>query len=553
MVYEWDNFKDECYRLYITERKSLEDIMQHMKETHQFAPSKRAFQTQFKRWNFPSKQNPAHRNVDLVTRVKELWEQNYSQRDMLRTLNEEGFQIKERELMRVRAKNRWLLRIPNGQKATPAEVAFENELLAAAAELQGDAVSKDDTTVIPAVTEEVPEEVVKKRKERHEKMQAESDERWAAKKRRRRTRDYAGIPADPPGPPRFPSELTLGESMQNLSMIPEVYKEARMDFQRICEDENIIKKTLAGTDKWAAAKRRLIEENAHLNAVFADPIDRPGKELALDVICTDVTKRMRTVETRMTIVDAKNILTINPEQSRQIRDSFYRILQNDHFTSKLETGPDHWNDLKEQWIQSTPMLQEIMREDQDLGILAKKKKALEVLCRDVMKRLRDAQKRDDGTSIPVTTPAKKRIPSPSVAPPLPAAPPGNFELDMQIDPSLLQPLEQHADQSVVQDEGHDIVSALPPIAVYVRPHTDSDIHAKDKMFLTTLAMRTYTELEQAILSKWPDSIIAKLQGVTKAPGGGMMEFPVDGDDELYAYLEHVAGSKVVFVVHLNRA
>lgn len=54
--------------------------MQYMKEAHQFAPSKRAFQTQFKRWDFPSKQNPAHRNVDLVTRVKELWEQNYSQR-----------------------------------------------------------------------------------------------------------------------------------------------------------------------------------------------------------------------------------------------------------------------------------------------------------------------------------------------------------------------------------------------------------------------------------------------------------------------------------------
>jgi len=37
---------------------------------------------------------------------------------MLRILNEEdGFDIKERELMRVRAKNRWLLRVPNGMKA----------------------------------------------------------------------------------------------------------------------------------------------------------------------------------------------------------------------------------------------------------------------------------------------------------------------------------------------------------------------------------------------------------------------------------------------------
>lgn len=37
---------------------------------------------------------------------------------MLRILLAEGFDIKERELMRVRAKNRWLLRVPNGTKNT---------------------------------------------------------------------------------------------------------------------------------------------------------------------------------------------------------------------------------------------------------------------------------------------------------------------------------------------------------------------------------------------------------------------------------------------------
>jgi hypothetical protein len=41
---------------------------------------------------------------------------------MLRILNEEdGFEIKERELMRVRAKNRWLLRVPNGMKTRKRE------------------------------------------------------------------------------------------------------------------------------------------------------------------------------------------------------------------------------------------------------------------------------------------------------------------------------------------------------------------------------------------------------------------------------------------------
>ena len=536
-----------------------------MKEHHTFAPSKRAFQTQFKRWDFPSKQNPAHRNVDLVTRVRELWEQNYSQRDMVKTLNEEGFQIKERELMRVRAKNRWLLRIPNGQKATPEEDAFQQELLDAAYGMTEEHVplAPKDTEALAVspsapVAGEVPEEIVRKRKERHEKMKAESDERWASKKRRRRTRDYAGIPADPPGPPRFPSETTLGESMEFLSLDGELYKQVRADFQAICEDMRIIKKTLAGTDKWALAKSRLIQENNHLNVVFADPQSRSSKDLALDVICTDVTKRMRTVETRMTIVDAKNALGVNPEQSRQIRNSFYLILQNDHFTSKLETGPEHWNELKEQWIASTPLLQNLMSADQDVVLLANKRKALEVLCRDVMKRLRDAQKRDDSKdvmtpkpTIPKTTPPSRPktiaepILSPAPAPTtasMPAQPiTNNFELsDLQIDPSLLQTTDF---ESAPQE----------PIVVYIKPHHQSQVHATDKMFLATLTMRKYSELGEMIRNKWKDSVIVRIEGLATTSNGNKVPFPIEDDDELEAYLDHVQGSKIIFLAQVNQA
>jgi len=487
---------------------------------------------------------------------------------MVKTLNDEGFQIKERELMRVRAKNRWLLRIPNGQKASPEDVQLEAQLLAAAAEdtaqdgqdpqPQSPAAvpaSAPASGAVPAPPEEVvPDDVLRKRKERHDKMQAESDERWANKKRRRRTRDYAGIPADPPGPPRFPSETTLGESMDFLEMNPELYKEARADFQRICEDMRIIKKTLAGTDKWQAAKNRLIQENAHLNAVFANPDKRQAKDLALDVIATDVTKRMRTMDTRMTIVDAKNILGVNPEQSRQIRNSFYIILQNDHFTSKLETGPEHWNELKDQWILCTPMLQEIMREDQDPSLLDRKKKALEVLCRDVMKRLRDAQKRDDGTVKPPTpkpTPARKE--KPAMAPPLPAL----DTSDLQIDPSILADTATaataHAQPTPETPASAPAPNPTTPIPVYVKPHTESTIHARDKMFLSQLSTRTYAELTHIIMSKWSDSAIVKIEGMAKAPTGSDIAFTIDGDDELDAYLDHVQGAKVVFVVQVNQA
>lgn len=48
--------------------------------------------------------------------MKELWENNTSQRDMMTILTQEGFDIKERELMRVRTINRWLLRARNSNK-----------------------------------------------------------------------------------------------------------------------------------------------------------------------------------------------------------------------------------------------------------------------------------------------------------------------------------------------------------------------------------------------------------------------------------------------------
>jgi hypothetical protein len=91
--------------------------------------------------------------------------------------------------MRVQAKNRWLLRIPKGQKTTPEEATLQAELLAAAALPDGEGIDQFPQTAI----DDVPEEIVRKRKERHDQLQQESDERWASKKRRRRTREYAGL------------------------------------------------------------------------------------------------------------------------------------------------------------------------------------------------------------------------------------------------------------------------------------------------------------------------------------------------------------------------
>lgn len=52
-----------------------------------------------------------------MERIRQLWEKNTSQKEMLRVLKGDGYEISDRGMMRVRAKNRWLLRVPNGVKS----------------------------------------------------------------------------------------------------------------------------------------------------------------------------------------------------------------------------------------------------------------------------------------------------------------------------------------------------------------------------------------------------------------------------------------------------
>ncbi|KAF7592838.1 hypothetical protein BBP40_012373 [Aspergillus hancockii] len=573
MVYDWDGKRDICYQMYIKDKKALEEIMEYMKNVYQFAPShgisKRAFQTQFKRWGFPSKQNPAHKNVELVARVKQLWERNTSQRDMLRILNEEGFEIKERELMR-------------SSMQTSVQLPEDVDLLALQQEVYKTEGPFNDADTLPTDTISphppspgLSPEVLVKRKERLERLKAESAERWVTRKRRRRTRGWAGLPADPPGPPRFPSETTIDESKKHLNLDNAMYRQIRDQFQRICEDAGFIKKTVAGPEKWQEAKNKLIQESQHLQQVFwEDPNQLDAKALALDVVCTDVTKRMRTLERRMTIAEAKNALGINPEESRQIRNAFYNTLKADHFTSKLEAGDEHWRKLKEQWIQNSELLQRILASGPADCEHFTKSKALEVLCRDVMKRLRDDQtKRDPSRK---HSDARSHIHSPDLgsshigstlssgitngistlaSQALASAPVASSDLgDLQIDPSLLQAANDPSfTASNHQDSGQAfgyvdplLGSSAMQTPVYLRIHSQSPLHGDSKTWIEKLTTRSVTELRQLVNARYSDTFITKIEGIDKDENGNEISFLVDEDHELDAYLTHVQGRKASF-------
>ncbi len=347
-----------------------------------------------------------------------------------------------------------------------------------------------------------------------------------------------------------------------------------------------------------------------MQAVFWGNADnQEAKKLALDVVCTDVTKRMRTLERRMTIAEAKNALGINPEESRIVRNAFYQTLKADHFTSKLEAGDEHWKELKAQWIEESDLLKAILAPGDTDPKHEEKVKAMEVLCRDVMKRLRDDQTKRDPTR-------KKKFDSKFTANAgLPQYDANhqldNFQLgphgaliqaaahaqaqaqaqaqqshanvqnrgqpqghsmpdhtDMQIDPSLLlaaandpsllaQRHGQFAEQQYVDQQyaAQAAQAAFPhpqiSTAVYFRLHPASDIQADSRLWVSTLTSVSVDELRHLVASKFPGTITGRVEGIVKEGNGNEMNLPIDQDEELDAYLANAV--KPMFSVQLMHA
>lgn len=178
------------------------------------------------------------------------------------------------------------------------------------------------------------------RMQRLNDLQRESDERLRSGKRRRRIRGYSHFPPDAPDvEPRYSSETTLDECKAFLNLTNDHYTTIRKDFQTICEEMGIIKKTECADGVWEESKRRLTRGNMHLSAMM-HPLqpEQEKKANALDCLCMDVTKRMRVAGKAITIAEANNILGINPRESKEIRRSLYEIFTSDAFESRLLAG-----------------------------------------------------------------------------------------------------------------------------------------------------------------------------------------------------------------------
>ena len=391
------------------------------------------------------------------------------------------------------------------------------------------------------------------------------------------------MPADPPGPPRFPSETTLDEAKSFLGLDSARYRQVRHQFQEICEQDEIVKKTTAGSEKWQAAKDKLIHGNLHLHGIFFDDVTRlDQKYLSLDVLCTDVTKRLRSAGQKMTLADAKNIVGVNPDESRRMRETFYDLLKANGFTTKLETGDEEWADIKRQWTEKSDIVRRVVARGEEDPAYDKKKKALEIICRDVMKRLRDDQNRrnpsrksqahvEPGSESalgetqhdlhgPTPTSAIPNSPSRSVAQLLSS--------DLQIDPSLLLAA---SDPSVTADiQAHEALqyadTTYPnnpyapqtgPVPVYFRLNPLSQTqHLQQpikQLWLNTLTSGSLQELSELATKDFPNSIVTRIEGLVPDLSGNDVPFILDHEDELGAYLAHITGGKATFSVTIAPA
>ena len=343
------------------------------------------------------------------------------QKEMVEILVGEGFEVGEREVARIRHKNGWQLRAtgcmstaatpglptPGRQWAHPLEAGAAGDgtgvedHVGDGARLGAQGGHEDQSNhwnygaagLEPAEAQLQQESLdamrEAHREHRKRQLEAESDEKWLTKKRRRRILGYGHLPADPPGmPPRFPSETSLTEAKAILQLDKAAYLLLRENFYNMLIAENVSKKTLIAPEKWEGLKDQLVRESMHLRAMMWDPADMDKKRLAIEIICNDVTKRVRDERRKITLMDAKTLAGLNPDESKKAIAALYNILVEENFTSKLVDGVEQFEALKQRWIAGLEPLRRIAAEDPSDPEHARRVKAVNRLANDATRRYR---------------------------------------------------------------------------------------------------------------------------------------------------------------------
>ncbi|KAK1817191.1 hypothetical protein LTR12_008381 [Friedmanniomyces endolithicus] len=585
--YDWDDKKDVCYQLFVVEKKSINEIITHFANHFGVAETELPRRQFTDKWHFPprkEKRKPED-EAAIVERMRQLWEQNMLVAKMQETLDDEGWGVGLSEFQKLRRINGFTRRVNDGAHVgAPARKRKRGE--AEVMEEPGDqawtvAGSSAGATVSAYQKPSMSQGEATRRANRLAQIQFDSDNALLTRRRRRRIRNYGHLPPDAPNmAPRYNTETTLDECKAFLHLNNDMYTAIRQDYEVICRDMGIErKKTFLSNGMWQASKDRLVRENMHLSGVM-HPLqpDLDRKATAVDVICSDVTKRMRDQPKRLTVADANNGLGLNPSDSKELRKMFYGILDDDQFTTRLACGDEHWNELRHIWNASSPLLQQVMAEGDPHKI-----RCVDVLCRDATKRRnddyvrkgpnrREPQQRVSGPgpgsarapvaakkgkiavtptkSAPAVAKEPKKTPTKKVTKihaKTSAAAAANSALGTQA-----QPIDADRLDPALSAISNPYTAVEPlSIPVYFRLSPQSQIIGHHpRLWLGKLTARTVSAVHQAATSKAGAAQVTKVHGLIKNEDGSEDSYLIEGDEELDVYLG-AAGEKASFLVVLE--
>ncbi|KAL7956730.1 hypothetical protein V8C34DRAFT_287640 [Trichoderma compactum] len=366
MVYEWEKYREVIFQLYIKDGCKLSQVMDHLDSEYSFTPRKRALQHQIHDWGYLKLQHRVKPALPL-DRVRELWEQNLSWQRITQQLNQEGIEVTEQEVTKFCKANG----LYNGQgtrarsKSSQSGISQPSPL-----SFPDGAHSGDESMVLRRTSSASSSEYFhpKSGESRHAKR---SNWTKAFPLRRRK------------------SEMTLTAAKSILGIDEEQIAPLRDTFAAICNGSGIRSKSHT-TEKWDEAITQLLHEHPELyNRVLTSPEKVERNRRALDTMCRNFAKTER-LGPKMTQTDAKNALGLNPEEAREAREILNNLLKTGGFADKLAVTPtaDVWELLMNRWGAQHDKIGKALIEaggDPD----EKKQKALVVLSRDVLKRLRD--------------------------------------------------------------------------------------------------------------------------------------------------------------------
>lgn len=369
---------------------------------------------------------------------------------------------------------------------------------------------------------------------------------------------------------RFPSQISGSEAKKRLGLDTDAYRALKTEFERICKERGIDRKATTDPIDWQAAKDGVaacVPGLYNIMRTHADADYRRVQEAALDVICMDVTKVVRSRTRAMTASTARTTLGLNPNECREMLETLQLLIDTSGVPFLGDMTPDQKRAMEEEWSRQSPTAHQMLRRrPANQGGSCQWERAYNSILRTAFSRYRDkARAAQEPQQEPQSTPAPKKTRKPAQK--KPRAQTRQTALPARDDEAIQEQLEQEqlaqqADLSYGSflpdlDSGIHAPSSPPPVpppptsyAAYLRLHPSSSFTSASSLWIAAVSSASLDEIRGVAAAKFPGTVCLLVEGIVKDGHGGEVPLQISGNDELAAYLDHVHGAPPTFSVQL---